>query len=202
MRARSAARKHEDARQVARDIAKTRQYDISMKLQKESGNALRPPQAHSRSGAAPITRPLRRKRRIPFSPPPPRTSANWRSSFLHRSIREKHDSGTACDRSKRPFKSLSTRCFSTEWTDCSHSLRVQGDTTRCRNPDIQNRSDGAVLEIKSVELLTVRVPFRTLARVRVEGPASLLGMLLDGNSTERSGELKPAICAGIDRERF
>lgn len=52
---------HEDARQVARDIAKTRQYDISMKLQEEGQNALRAFQTRSRTGKVAITGPMRRK---------------------------------------------------------------------------------------------------------------------------------------------
>ena len=48
--------------------------------------------------------------------------------------------------------------------------------------DIQNRSDGAFLGTKFAELLAKRLPFRALARVRVEGPATLLDMLLDGSS--------------------
>jgi hypothetical protein len=57
---------HEDARQVARDIAKTRQYEVSMKLRKKVETL----------GAAPITWSMRRERRIPprrHRPEPPET---------------------------------------------------------------------------------------------------------------------------------
>jgi len=49
---------HEDARDVARAIRKTRQYKVSSKLRKKVEC---PPQTHPRAGAAPTTRPMRRK---------------------------------------------------------------------------------------------------------------------------------------------
>ena len=78
---------HEDARQVARDIhcpavhvymhergqnQAIRHLDATSK---EGRDALCPPQTHSRAGTPPITRPMRRKRRIPprRRPKPPQT---------------------------------------------------------------------------------------------------------------------------------
>jgi transposase len=66
---------HEDARQVARDIAKTPQYDISMKLRKKVEMLF----AHLKrilGLGAPTTRSMRRQRRIPprrNRPEPPET---------------------------------------------------------------------------------------------------------------------------------
>ena len=52
---------HEDARQVARDIAKTKPIRHLDEAPKEGRDALRAPQTHPRLGAAPITWPMRRK---------------------------------------------------------------------------------------------------------------------------------------------
>ncbi len=79
---------HEDGRQVARDIAKARQYEISMKLRKKVEMLF----AHLkrilgfgrlRLRAAHVAQTTNSS-----SPLPPRTSGNWPSSFLRRSNRE------------------------------------------------------------------------------------------------------------------
>ena len=118
MDARSITREeHEDARQVARDIAKTRQYEISMKLRKKVEMLF----AH-----------LKRILRFDFypavfdyvvhvaqmtnstSPQPPKTFGSWRRSFLHRRNHEQPDKKGVRRPIQPLFSAPATRCFSTE----------------------------------------------------------------------------------------
>ena len=75
---------HEDARQVARDIAKTRQYDISMEAPEEGRDALRAPSNASSGWDGSDCEAHAAQTMNSSSLPPPRTSGNWPSSFLHR----------------------------------------------------------------------------------------------------------------------
>ncbi len=60
------------------------------------------------------------------SPPPPRTSANWRRSFLRRSNRAKPDQKGARAPFSCPLSALATRCFSTEWAGGRSRYRGNG----------------------------------------------------------------------------
>jgi hypothetical protein len=104
----------EDARQVARDIAKTRQYDNSMKLRKKSKYYL--PTSNGFWGSDDCDYAARAAQMTnSCSPQPPKTSANWPRSFLHLSKREKPDQKSARVMIWTPLSALATRCFSTEW---------------------------------------------------------------------------------------
>jgi len=81
---------HEDARQVARDLAKTDEYAIAMKLRKKVEMLFAPSNVFSAwVGFDCVARAVQMTNS--YSPQPPRTSANWPRSFLHRSKREKRD---------------------------------------------------------------------------------------------------------------
>jgi len=80
---------HEDARQVAREIAKTKQYAISMRSEKERLNALRSPQTQSWLGTAAITRPHVAQMTNFSSPHRPNFRNISQDLYLHRSKRAK-----------------------------------------------------------------------------------------------------------------
>ena len=105
---------HEDARDIARAIAKTTQYKVSAKLRKKSRDALCPPQTYPWPGKAPITWPMRRKRRISPRRHRPKPPGNWPRSFLHRSKRAKPEPKGTRAHFRSPLSATATRCFSTE----------------------------------------------------------------------------------------
>jgi len=62
-----------------------------------------------------------------YSPQPPKTSANWPRSFLHRSKREKRDRKGAYAKFRKDISALANRCFSTESAESVSSLHLRGD---------------------------------------------------------------------------
>lgn len=74
---------HEDARQIARDIAKTEQYDVSMRFRKKVEMLFAHPSAFSAWDVCDCAAHVAQTTNS-FSPPPPRTSGSWQSFSPHR----------------------------------------------------------------------------------------------------------------------
>lgn len=68
------------------------------------------------------------------SPQPPKTSANWPRSFLHRSKHEKPDRKGARALNPAPLSAPATRCFSTESARTCRSLHTvqMSANSRCQ----------------------------------------------------------------------
>ncbi len=110
---------HEDARDVARAIAKTSHTNSPRSFERRSRCSLRISNASSGWDGFGYVDHVAQTTNS-FSTPPPKTSANWPRSFLHRSIREKPEYKGA----RAPFNAThcgpATRCFSTESALCRH----------------------------------------------------------------------------------
>ena len=121
---------HEDARQVAREIAKTEQYVISMKLRKKVEMLF----AHLKR----ILGLNRLRLRGPCgansssSPQPPRTFGNWPRYFLHRRNREEPNRKGVRAFSSGRYSALATGRFSTESAFSEHSSYSELASNRSR----------------------------------------------------------------------
>ena len=109
---------HEDARQVARDIAKTKQYSISMRLRKKVEMLF----THLKRilGPGRLRGPCGTNDEFLLAA----TARNSPRSFLHRSKRAKPDKKGTRVSFRSPLSARATRCFSTESAESGHSLQI------------------------------------------------------------------------------
>ena len=121
-----------------RGIAKTRQYDISMKLRKRIEMLFNHSNASSAWGGSDCVSHAVQVTNS-SSPPPPRTSADWQRSFLHRSKREKPDQKGTRAQFSAVLSASATRCFSTEWSESRLSLRLRTGRDADQRTDIRPR---------------------------------------------------------------
>jgi hypothetical protein len=75
-----------------------------------------------------------------YSPQPPKTSANWLRSFLHRSKRAKPDKKGTRPLFKTLNSALAARCFSTESAESGPSLQVKSLTSIQEEADLQHKT--------------------------------------------------------------
>jgi hypothetical protein len=82
---------------------------------------------------------------------PPKTSANWPRSFLHRSKRAKPDKKGARALNPTLLSAPTTRCFSTESAETGHSLQVQNLISTQEEADLKHKTcaDAAKVGLES-----------------------------------------------------